>query len=496
MFWGCCILFLLLLQPLHAQFYALPNHWLFQQTQDYYILHSDTNLSTTTYPYTPFIFMNFPAKDTVGRVFKYIKDDPALDIIFEKDLVFIQQKDFKVRINPLLNFQKGKQTIDTTISAYTNTRGFIASLQFEKVYIETMLSENQSVFPDYLYNYSKTTQVVPGQGRWKNFKQSGFDYAFSAGLVSIQVHKNTYISFGTGKQKIGNGYRSLLLSDNAFVYPFVKIEKYWWKGRLQYICNYAILNNLSSASIKHPANTERLFQRKPYVYQYLNVGIFKHTRIGFFQGIIAEQADKKNVWRGDGIVYSPIIFSQYLYYGLNNKNNVLVGADIQQKLLNSIMFYGQIVYDSDNKNPFKHSYGYQIGLKWLEKIKDWRMMFLSEWNNVTDNTYSSLIIDNFTNSSYSHFNQNLAYTPDSGKELIVLLSLKRRRWLCSGQWNYQGKNNITYNINYFKGMVGFIINPAYNLILNAGVENRRADKNSNYIYLQLQTGLYNVYYDF
>ncbi|MCX7728389.1 MAG: hypothetical protein N2203_02855, partial [Bacteroidia bacterium] len=414
--------FIFLSVVIKGQYYTLPAQWMFQVIQDYSFFSADTNLSSSTYPRNPFIFKSFSNIDTNHRLFRYIKNDPALDIIFEKGVVSIHQKDFLIRIDPLINFQKGRQTTDTFISAYTNTRGFIASVQFDKVYIETLLSENQSVFPQYLYEYSKNMQVVPGQGRWKTFKKSGFDYAFSAGIVSVEINKHIHFTTGTGKQKIGNGYRSLFISDNAFVYPFIKIEQNWWKGRLQYICNYAVLNNLTSASIRIPPNTERLFQKKPFVYQYLNISIFKRTRMGFFQGIVGESADKKNVWKGDGILFSPVIFSQLLYYGWDNKNNVLAGMDFQHRFFKTWMIYGQFVFDSKEiKMNSQPAMGYQIGCKWLGKISDWRITLLSEWNDVTPSCYTSPVLDNFSNSSYSHFNQSLAFTPESGREWVTLM---------------------------------------------------------------------------
>lgn len=480
-----------------AQFYTLPNQWMFQQIQDDNVFQSDTNISTSVYPLNNFVFKRFSNVDTGYRLFKYIKNDPAIDVLFERDVVRVRHKDFYIRINPIINFQKGRQVADTAISAYTNTRGFIASVQFSRVYIETMLSENQSIFPDYLYQYAKSMQVVPGQGRWKVFKVSGFDYAFSAGVVNVMLTKNIFISVGTGKQKIGNGYRSLLLSDNAYVYPYIKIEQHWWKGRVQYICNYSMLNNLTTASVQIPANTERLFQKKPFVYQYLNVGIFKRTRVGFFQGIIGESGDGRNVWRGDGILFSPVIFSQWWYYGLDNKNNVMAGMDFQHRLLKTLMVYGQIALDSKRMQMNgEASYAFQIGWKWLGKFGDWRILLLSEWNDVKGGMYLSPVYDNFGNSSYSHFNQSIAFTPEMGSEFVGLLSVKKQRWILSGQWNYQQRNNLSSNVNDMKINFGFILNPAYNLMLNMGVENRRAEKNNDYIYLQLQSSLYNIYYDF
>ncbi len=479
-----------------AQFSSLPNHWLFQNIQDYSLLKSDTILPTNVYPLHPFVYQQYPNVDTNFRMFKYIKNDPALDIMFEKDVVSIRQKAFHIRINPLINFQKGKVSGDSSFSAYTNTRGFIASVQFDRVYIETMLSENQSVFPTYLYQYSKSTGVVPGQGRWKAFKNSGFDYAFSAGIVSVQATKNLNITLGTGKQKIGNGYRSLLLSDNAFVYPYIKVEQIWWKGRLHYICNYAMLNNLVSASQNIPKNTERLFQKKIFMYQYLNVGISKHTRVGLFQSVIGEVADRKNIWRGEAMLFSPVLFSQLAYYGMQQKNNVLAGVDFQQKLFKVLMVYGQFVLDDESRfSKQDEAYAYQIGLKWLAKWKDWRIMFLSEWNDVKSNMYTATTSDIYANNSYTHFNQNLAYTPEFGNELVSMLALKKKRWV--GAFQIHSQDKINNNVVYSKFLLGFVLNPSYNLMINLGVENRQmTNQNSNYIYLQLQTALYNIFYDF
>ncbi len=491
------IVLLCILLKAKSQFYTLPNQWMFQQIQDINIFSEDTNISTSNYPKNPFVVQKFSDIDTAYHLFKYIKNDPALDILFEKDILSVKKNDLWIKINPLLNFQKGQQTADTNISIFTNTRGFIASLKLQNVYIETLLSENQSVFPEYLYQYSQNSTVIPGQGRWKVFKKSGFDYAFSAGIVSIQANKNINITIGTGKQKIGNGYRSLLLSDNAFVYPFIKIEQNWWKGKLQYITTYALLNNMTPASIRHPQNTERLFQKKPFVYQYLNVALTKHTRLGLFQGIIGESPDTMNAWRGDGILFSPVIYSQVLYYGLNNKNNVLLGIDAHHRLLKTLMIYGQAVLnDNASVSNWDNAITYQIGFKWLGKFHDWKILLLGEWNDVKDNTYSSPLFDKYSNSSYSHFNQSLAYTPEKGNEFVSVLSIKKQRWILYGQFNSQQNPYYSKNTTYYKILFGFIVNPSYNLMIDIGTENRLTEKNNNYIYFQLQTALYNMYYDF
>ncbi len=485
-----------------SQYYILPNNFFFQQQADQAILNQDSFINNSHLPLNPFIGEQFHKPDTTN-LFRFIKNDKALDLIFQKPLIrYSDEKEgVKLSINPILNFQDGNETGDTTIRAYTNTRGFIGSVKLKNVYIETMLAENQSIFPSYLYNYSKATLVVPGQGRWKVFKTSGFDYAFACGMVSIRANKHINITVGNGKQKIGSGYRSLLLSDNAFAYPYVKIEQLWLKGRLQYINTYAVLNNLSPASAQSPPGTEGLFQKKPFVYQYLNFAFTKQIYLGLFQGVIGEVSNDKNQWRGDAFYFNPVIFSHAAYYGLSNKNNVLLGSDIRFNLFKSLIVYLQYVLDdySSQATTNKASYGYQVGMRWVKKIDQWRISVLMEYNDVRGNTYSSPKSATLGNESYSTVNQCLAYTPLLGREVLGMTMLQKRRWIFSAQYNYQEGNGAF--LNYYKINFGFLINPSYNLVLNVGVQNRNykyqvVNNISNYLYVQLQTSLYNIYYDF
>ena len=201
-----------------------------------------------------------------------------MDKVFFDHLIHIKSKTgkYEFKVDPLLNIELGKAEYDTTKSQRisTNTRGFIASGSIGKnFYFETLFSENQSKFPIYISNFNNQTKIVPGQGRYKVFKITGYDYAFSSGFISYQPIKKLNIQVGHGKQKIGNGYRSLLLSDNAFNYPYIRITSEWLKGKLQYTNIYAVLMNLTTGGAITPKNTEPLFQKKAVSFQYLSYNI-------------------------------------------------------------------------------------------------------------------------------------------------------------------------------------------------------------------------------
>ena len=61
------------------------------------------------------------------------------------------------------------------------------------------------------------------QGAWKDFNETGKDYSSVSAYISYSPWSFLNIQAGHGKHFIGNGYRSLLLSDNAFNYPYLKL---------------------------------------------------------------------------------------------------------------------------------------------------------------------------------------------------------------------------------------------------------------------------------
>ena len=494
-----------------AQFYNMPGDYNFALLTERALAERDSAIHSGIKPYIHFFSQKYVHVADTHRLFKYIVDDPAIDIVFNKHVIRVEPRNekFKLRLDPLLNFEVGKDFSDTINRRLgTNTRGFIGSGYIgDKFYFETMFAENQSTFPDYLSNTVKSTLVVPGQGRWKVFKTNGYDYAFSSGFVSIQALKNLNIQVGHGKQKIGNGYRSLLLSDNTFNYPYARFTQQWFKGRVSYTNIYAALMNLDSAS-KHPTpNAERLFQKKAASFQYLSINFTKSINVGFFQGMIWHAGDDRNKQDLSWQYFNPLIYTNLAQYKLNNKNNILIGGDFKIKVTNTFNIYGQVMADDlSNTRTYGNGIGFQAGANYFNALGVKNLFLQVEYNDVNENSYNSPL-GTITNQSYSQYNQNLAYTPGSGKELIAILDYKWKRFFMNFKYNYQNmlKNGEHYYYNnIINAKVGYLINPAYNLNVNLGVTYRSQNFNgtnnlnnqTNYIYLGVKTSIYNLYYDF
>lgn len=493
-----------------SQFYNLPGDYFFSLTTEKKTAQKDSSVHGGIKPYIHFFSKKYVYEADSQPVFKYITNDPGVDVVFYKHLIRVEPRDqkFKLRLDPMLNFELGKDvSTSSNKNLYTNTRGFIGSGYIgEQFYFETLLAENQSMFPDYISAQANSTGIVPGQGRWKTFKNTGYDYAFSSGFISIQPIKNFNIQAGHGKQKIGHGYRSLLLSDNSFNYPYARFTQQWFKGRVQYSNIYAVLMNLVPAAKIQTPNTERLFQKKPAAFQYLSINLSPRINIGFFQGVIRQSGDQRNMHSMSVEYINPLIYSHLVTYGLNHTNNVLAGGDVKIKLTDRFNMYGQLMLDNNNNDSLGVGQGFQAGINWFDVFNITNFFFQAEFNSTTRSSYNKPRTS-ATDQSYSHYNQNLAFTPGNGQEFIMILDYKRKRFFGNLKYNYQttitGNSQFAYT-SIVNARVGFLINPAYNLNISAGVNSRTQNfsnfkalnNETNYIYLSLRTGIYNLYYDF
>lgn len=496
-----------------AQFYNLPNDYSFSLLTERQLAAKDSSIHSNVKPYIHFFSKKYEHVIDSHKVFKYIHNDPALDLVFYKHFLRVEPKkeNFKLRLDPVLNLEEGKDLSHLNHgNFYSNTRGVIASGYIgNKVYFESLVAETQSSFPLYLYNYVSSSLIVPGQGRWKSFKTNGFDYAFSSGMVSIQPLKNLNIQLGHGKQKIGNGYRSLLLSDNAFNYPYLRFTQQWFKGRVQYTNIYAVFMNLVPASKYINPNTERLFQKKAASFQYLSINLSKRINLGLFQGMIWQAGDDHNRQHLDWHYFNPVIYTNLLSYGLNNKNNIVTGVDAKVKLSNKINLYGQFMLDKVKTDSARASWGYQAGINCFDAFGVKHLFLQAEYNNVKQGSYSNPS-GSITDQSYYHYGQPIAFTPGNGQELILMMDYKFRRFFVNLRYYYQEvpqsgalAKSISY-VNITNAKIGYLINPSYNLNVCFGVLYRTQNfsifnslnTETNYIYLSLRTSLYNLYYDF
>jgi len=492
---------LLSLTSLRSQSLLFPRDYLFDVQRQRAIMRDTIEIIHSSMQ--PFIY-----KEILPDTFKKLKPgaDPFSDKIFYENLIEVRHIDkssgydrkFNININPIVNFTMAKDVLDTANNKIsTNTRGFWLRGELgKKLIFESAFIENQSYFPSYLKDFATSTQVVPGQGRWKQFKANGgFDYATASGILHFQASRNFFIRLGHGKQKVGNGYRSLLLSDNSLNYPYLQLIASFFKQKLQYSQTYALLMNISTGGSKTPPGTEQIFQKKAASFQQLSWHTSKYLDIYFFQGMIWKATDSTNTMHLSPFYTNPVIFSNLARYGFNDANHILIGGGFEARLTKKIAVYTQFMYDGSYGG--QDNSGLQAGFKLFDLFGVKNLYIQAEYNRLNGTPYVSAIAAQ----SYSHYNQILTTPALFPNEIIEMLSYTYKRVFIQLKNNYSVGDAKEYT-SYFDAKIGYMVNPRYNFNISAGTTIRTYNVGINgpqqmqLFYVSLRTSLYNLYYDF
>ena len=443
-----------------------------------------------------------------------------------------QADDFDLIINPLFHLELGNSD---SASRYVNTRAFeVKGRVGSKITFYTSFYENQAIFPDYLEDAIVDNYfVVPGQGysKWGDHEvDHDFDFAMSNGLISYQADKHFNLQFGHGKNFIGDGYRSLLLSDNAFNYPFFKITTDFWK--VKYVNIFSILQDL-----RPEFELNNTFRKKYSTTHYLSINLTKRWNLGLFETIVWEQSESG---RGFDINYlNPIIFYRPVEFSLGSASgNALLGLNTKFKLNNSAHLYGQLLLDEFRFSELKaksgwwaNKYSYQLGAKWFDAFGVKNLTLQSEYNFSRPFTYSHLN----PLQSYTHYNQGLAHPLGASfMESVSFLRYRYKRWAIDSKvifathganitgdplnygsdilTSYAEGDRLEYgnevaqgnttNLRIVDVRLAYIVNTTTNMKVELGVTNRESKSlylpiaKTNYVFISFKTDINNHYYDF
>ncbi len=343
--------------------------------------------------------------------------------LYRRSLLDINKDDVNITADILLDLSYGKTNQMGRMDnerTYLNTRGFRVTGDIGKnVSFETRFYETQMFLPRFLDSIASSRGIAFGLGRTKPFKVTGLDVGNSSGYVSVKAHSQMNIQFGHDKLFVGNGYRSLLLSDNTSNYPMLRFllqskNKKWM---------YQNVNAWMQSLVRIPttSSAEALFKRKGGSFKYISYKPTQNLEVGFFEGVIF-----KNYEDTIGMIpmhysfYVPIIGFGTAVNGLQNQNNALIGLNASYTM-KKFNFFGQLAMDDINKM------GYQIGLKWLEPM-GWK----KNWIHTEFNTVPSFMYTHDTENilqNYTHNFQELAHPLGASfKELILMYHFQKKNW--------------------------------------------------------------------
>ena len=492
----------------------------------------------------PYIYQNVSKHidyDSLNDVLKKDKSSWFGRKLWNENMLAIKGNNYWFHLDPIVDLQMGKDNSEETYT-YNNTRGVKIEGGLNNIIgFSSTILESQGRFADYVNRYalfkkpiSEAYAIVPSRDTSKEFKNHAFDYPMAMGYLSISPFDFINIQFGHDKNFIGEGYRSLFLSDVGAPYTFLKINTKFWK--IQYTNLWTWLRDVNTETAD-----DEPYKRKYMALHYLSWNATKNLNIGLFESVTWAKTPE----RGFDVHYlNPIIIYRALEYSNGSRaGNALIGLSANYRFKNKIQLYSQFVLDELTMEYFfkedaywANKYGFQLGAKYYDAFKIPNLTLQAEYNQVRPYTYShSKPVLN-----YGHANQALAHLWESNfKEFTAIASYQRNRWFGSVKlitgikgfdinsetdtFSYGGNifrtsndKNDVFGIDLGQGnkaniligelQAGYLINPATNLkifgsILYRDFKTQLPDavfenKTTTWFNFGLRTDINNWYFDF
>ncbi len=529
------LLFLCSMQHVQAQHFFLP---LSNETMQKYDPWLNKVSSTTHTSVKPFLAKDLYRDTPYDSLANYTLKDTRFNKrwigrkLFSEHFLQVKEDDVTLHVDPAFEFSAGRDlAADTSQNFYTNSRGIYIEGTIGKGFsFNASFYENQASFPNYMDSVVAKSKVVPGQGRIKR-RTYPYDFAVATGTVSYQLNKHFAFQLGHDRNFIGDGYRSLLLSDNASPYPFLKIITDFWK--IRYMNIFAVMQDLEA--LDDPSWDDAAFDRKYGSFHYLDINIGKHATIGLFEAVIWKSDSVKGYRTFDFNYANPFIFFRPVENDIGSPDNVLLGINMKFKLNSNSQLYGQIMLDEFLLKNVKSGTGWSNnkqglmgGFKSFNLFGVKNLHLQSELSYVRPYSYQH----REPLGNYGHYRQSLAHPLGANFiESVNFLYYTYKRFDVKARLSYVKTGFDTAGVNHgqniyysylqdkphdFGNRVGqglaatimisqltlsYTINPSYNLrffvdVMARSAEYDRQTLNTLTVQAGIKTNLFNRYYDF
>ena len=378
----------------------------------------------------------------------FLSKKPLLNAFYKTKANFfeVNNKDFFLAVNPVVQLHQAVEPgYDQGI--FLNSRGVsVRGLIGKKIGFSSSITDNQERGPQFFQQQVKNFRAVPGVGFYKTFKKTGVDYFDARGYFTFNAAKFIDFQFGYDKNFIGNGYRSLFLSDWGNSYLFAKINTKIWKLNYQ--------NLFMELMPQFTKSGDTLLDRKYAAMHHLSINVTKWLNVGLFEGIIF---GRKNHF--DFQYLNPIIFLRHVEGTLGSPDNAVAGFDFKANVAHKLQFYGQFLLDEfilsqvkNNPTSWVNKFGIQAGVKYVDAFGIKNLDLQGEMNRARPFTYSH----NDTIANYTHYNQPLAHPLGANfQEFIGIAHYQPApKWTIDARaiYYYQGLDTANQNFgsNIFK----------------------------------------------
>lgn len=274
---------------------------------------------------------------------------------------------------------------------------------------------------------------------YKEPKNVGYVYTDVRGRVSFTPNEIFNFQAGLDNQFIGEGNRSLFLSDYGTPSPFAQIRTRFW--RLEYTVMYQFFREKFGSK----------YRSKYGATHHISLNAAKWLNIGVFESVIFRPKDTLLNRGYDAEYLNPVIFYRPQEYSLGSSDNVLLGLSVNGHWKKNTI-YSQLILDEFSLTELRaktgwwaNKFGVQLGFKSYFKKDNAYWFYRLEYNFVRPYTYAH--IDDMHN--YANQSSSLAHPLGSNfHELIGELKWQKDRYLVKLFTTYRLQGTDRDSLNF------------------------------------------------
>lgn len=455
------------------------------------------------------------AHDSIASSLQVVSNKWLTRKLFNEHLVQVEKEDHTFYLDFLPDLNIGGDVVGSNRrTTWLNTRGFQAGLTIKnKFSLYVNAFENQGVFPDYLTAYMDRNDVVMGQGTVKHQSNNKKDWMYATANLMYDVNPYLQVTLAYDKNHIGDGYRSVLLSDFSSNYAHLKLTGKI--GNVQYTSIWAYMNDPKNPRLgpeglgdeENPEESRLGDGIKWGAFQYLDYNVTKRLSIGFFQSVIWANRNQAG-YRGFDFNYAlPVAFLRPIESNNSSSpDKMFLGLNTKYKVLKNTAVYGQFLLGEFTAKEFFSNNGYihnkwgaQIGARAFDIFGVTNLNVLGEYNLVRPYTYQHFV----SISNYSNHGEPLAHPRGANfRELVGIANYRwnRLNFALQGVYSLYGTDPATgenmggdifksyrdypsrygnkigqgvrNNLFYIDAKVGYVLNPTYNLRIEGSFTQR------------------------
>jgi hypothetical protein len=335
------------------------------------------------------------------------------------NLFELDRPGFYIRLNPMLQFKAGALSNDEEYY-FLNQRGVeLRGGIDDRIFFYTNILESQARYPEYVRNFEQKFLAVPGAGFYKDYTSdvfnltNGYDFLLAQGYLGFRASKHVGMQLGHGRNFIGHGYRSLLLSDFGNNYFYLKLNTQVWKLHYQ-----NIFAELSVEGARDEAGSV-LIPKKYMAAHYLSFDITPKMTVGIYEAVIFNRNNQFELQ-----YLNPVIFYRVIEGFIGSPDNVLLGVNGRWNLAKRFQLYGQFLLDEfkfsevsgqNGGGWWGNKYSIQVGAKYMNVLGVDHLDGQLEYNMSRPYTYAH----RDSASNYSHYNQALAHPLGANFQEII-----------------------------------------------------------------------------